>query len=153
MIESLFDGSGCCGDDWQVRRSYTQRCSLGWRCSESPFFLKSLSKYVLVLTKQTIGIIFFFITEFPKQTRNNGPFCASCFPSPCSDDLRGSNNEASSSIKSLAPRHGQIRAPGSFHLVIFKDDIHSLSAFRHCLHPDLPPPLLSCRCLAPVATL
>lgn len=145
MIECLFDGSGCCGDDWQLRRTYMRRFSLEWRCSETLFFLKSLSNYVLVFSKQTYGIYFFkyFYNRIPQaRTRNNRPFSVSCFPSPCSDDLCGSNNEASSSIKSLALRHGQVRAAGLFHLVIFKDDIHSLSAFCYCLHPDPPPSLL-----------
>lgn len=89
------------------------------------------------------NIFKYFYNRLPQaRTHNNRPFSASCFPSPCSDDLRGSNNEASSSMKSLAPRHGQIRAAGLFHLVIFKDDIHSLSAFRYCLHPDFLPSLL-----------
>lgn len=103
--------------------------------------------------KHMVYIFFkYFYNRTPQaRTRNNRPFSVSCFPSPCSDDLCGSNNEASSSIKSLALRHGQVRAAGLFHLVIFKDDIHSLSAFCYCLHPD--PPRLSCRCLAPVATL
>lgn len=46
----------------------------------------------------------YFHNRIPQAwTRNNRPFSASCFPSPHSDDLRASNNEASSSIKSFGP--------------------------------------------------
>lgn len=147
----------CCGDDWQVRRTFNAAPQPWMEVLRDPGFPEVIIQICSCFfsPKQTNGINFFFFKYFHNtiphaRTRNNRPFSASCFPSPCSDDLRGSNNEASSSIKSLAPRHGQIRAAGLFHLVIFKDDIHSLSASRHCLHTDFPPffllPLFSPSC-------
>lgn len=80
------------------------------------------------------------IVEFPPAlTCNNRPFSFPLYIPMTSAALTMRHPAA---LRALAPRHGQIRAARLFHLVIFKDDIHSLSAFRYCLHRDAPPPLL-----------
>lgn len=137
-----------------------QRRNLGWRCCEAPCFLKSLSTHVLVFSKETNGIkktktffTYFFIIEFPKQGRATiGHSLRPAFPVrvPMTSAALTMRHPAALRAWPLATaKYGEIA--GLFHLVIFKDDIHSRSAFRYCPSPWFPP--LSCRCLAPVATL
>lgn len=158
MIECLCDGWGCCGDDWQV----CQTCAAlqpwmealrhprsSWSHSPNMFLFFFSPKQTHVIKK----LKSIFIIEFPKHGRatiGHSPRPALPLPIPMTSAPRTMRHPAA--LRALAPRHGHIRAASLFHLVIFKDDIHSLSAFRYCLHRDFYPPL-SCRCLAPVASL
>lgn len=113
-----------------------------------PFFFKSLTKYVLVFVSKQTNVI----KDVKKKsilmtlTCNNRPFSFPLYIPMTSAALTMRHPAA---LRALAPRHGQIRATRLFHLVIFKDDIHSLSAFCYCLHRDAPPcplPLFSPSC-------
>lgn len=148
MIECLCAGWGCCGDDWQV----CQTCAALQPWMEALRHPRSSwshfpSMFLFFFFSQTNAcykkIKSSFIIEFPKHGRATiGHSLRPAFPLPIPMTSAPRTMRHPAALRALAPRHGHIRAARLFHLVIFKDDIHSLSAFRYCLRRDFYPPSL-----------